>query len=142
MISPAIEKAHSVGITTLHALDGGFGAKDQTVEEFLAAIPTLPLRFVLYFQTMDVDKVLGLGLPRIGGCILLDGDLAQPEMECVATLASVIMDLTSGEMHVARGEPCRGDYDTMSHLGTRQWKMLEPQIPLVAQRFKGNRCNL
>ncbi len=37
--------------------------------------PGLPLRFVLYYQTMDVDKVMALGLPRIGGCILLDGDV-------------------------------------------------------------------
>jgi predicted amidohydrolase YtcJ len=38
-------------------------------------MPGLLLRFVLYYQTMDVDKVLALGLPRIGGCILLDGDV-------------------------------------------------------------------
>ncbi|MCP4519794.1 MAG: amidohydrolase family protein, partial [Delftia sp.] len=75
MIPQAIQKAHSVGITTLHALDGGFGVADETVHEFLELIPTLPLRFVLYFQTLDVDQVLGLGLPRTGGCILLDGDV-------------------------------------------------------------------
>ncbi len=76
MIPEAIEKAHSVGITTLHALEGGVTGEDSTAEDFLAAMPTLPLRFVLYYQTLDVDKVLELGLPRIGGCILLDGDVA------------------------------------------------------------------
>ncbi|MFQ6059254.1 MAG: amidohydrolase [Anaerolineae bacterium] len=75
MIGRAIEKAHSVGITTLHALEGGLAGGDEAVEEFLAAMPTLPLRFVLYYQTMDVDRVIDLGLPRIGGCILLDGDV-------------------------------------------------------------------
>jgi len=75
MIGRAIEKAHSVGITTLHALEGGLTSKDEAVEEFLAAMPSLPLRFVLYYQTMDVDRVVELGLPRIGGCILLDGDV-------------------------------------------------------------------
>jgi predicted amidohydrolase YtcJ len=45
------------------------------VTRFLNDMPGLLLRFVLYYQTMDVDKVLALGLPRIGGCILLDGDV-------------------------------------------------------------------
>ncbi len=75
MIDLAIERAHSVGITTLHALEGGLISEDQAVDDFLAAMPNLPLRFVLYYQIMDVDRVLGLGLPRIGGCILLDGDV-------------------------------------------------------------------
>ncbi|GAB4537644.1 MAG: amidohydrolase [Anaerolineae bacterium] len=75
MINLAVKKAHSVGITTLHALEGGLTSEDEAVESFLAAVPELPLRVVLYYQTMDVDRVLGLGLPRIGGCILLDGDI-------------------------------------------------------------------
>ena len=75
MIKLAIDKAHSVGITTLHALEGGLIGEDEAVQEFLSAMPDLPLRFVLYYQIMDVDKVLELGLPRIGGCILLDGDV-------------------------------------------------------------------
>jgi predicted amidohydrolase YtcJ len=74
MLGPATEKAHSVGITTLHALEGGSISTDQAVEAFLADGPTLPLRFVLYYQTLEVNRVLELGLPRIGGCILLDGD--------------------------------------------------------------------
>jgi predicted amidohydrolase YtcJ len=75
MIALAIEKAHSVGITTLHVLEGGLTSKDEAVEEFLAAIPLLPLRFVFFYQITDVDRALELGLPRIGGCILLDGDV-------------------------------------------------------------------
>ncbi len=76
MVGRAIETAHSVGITTLHALEGGIAGDDQAAEELLAAVPNLPLRFVFYYQTMDVDRVVGLGLPRIGGCILLDGDVS------------------------------------------------------------------
>ena len=96
MIALAIEKAHAVGITTLHALEGGLASNDEAVEEFLAAMPSLPLRFVFFYQTMDVDKVIELGLPRIGGCILLDGDvgphtaaLTEPyadDSECYGTL--------------------------------------------------------
>lgn len=76
MIPAAIEKAQSVGITTIHVLEGSpSGESDEGVGNFWAAIPNLPLRFVLYYQTLDVDKVVELGLPRIGGCIMLDGDL-------------------------------------------------------------------
>ena len=75
LIDRAIEQAHSVGITTLHALEGGATSEDAAVEALLAAMPTLPLRLVLYFQTLDVDRARALGLPRIGGCILLDGDV-------------------------------------------------------------------
>lgn len=75
-IPEIIERAHAVGITTLHALEGSpDGTLDQSVGAFWAAMPELPLRFVLYYQTMEVDKALELGLPRIGGCILLDGDV-------------------------------------------------------------------
>jgi predicted amidohydrolase YtcJ len=75
MVPRTIQKAHSVGITTIHALEGGSTGDDDAAEEFLAAAPGLPLRFVFYYQTMDVEKVVRLGLPRIGGCILLDGDV-------------------------------------------------------------------
>ena len=74
MITRAEEQALSVGITTLHALEGGTVSEDLAITDLLAAIPALRLRLVLYYQTMDVDSVVWLGLPRIGGCILLDGD--------------------------------------------------------------------
>jgi predicted amidohydrolase YtcJ len=96
MIPAAIAKAHAVGITTLHALEGGAASEDRAAEEFLAATPDLSLRIVFYYQTMEVDKVLELGAPRIGGCILLDGDvgphtaaLSEPyadDPECYGTL--------------------------------------------------------
>jgi predicted amidohydrolase YtcJ len=75
MLGLAVEKALSVGITTLHALEGGVASDDQAVTGLLAVMPSLPLRLVLYYQTLDVEQVRELGLPRIGGCILLDGDV-------------------------------------------------------------------
>ncbi len=74
-IDAAVDTAHSVGITTLHALEGGLTGGDASVAQFFDTIPELPLRILLYYQTMDVQKVLEMGLPRIGGCILLDGDV-------------------------------------------------------------------
>lgn len=75
MLERAVEKAHSAGITTLHALEGGSIGRNQSAESFLETIPSLRLRIVFYYQTTDVDRVQQLGLPRIGGCILLDGDV-------------------------------------------------------------------
>lgn len=75
MIARAEEKALSVGLTTLHALEGGTTSEDVTIADLLVAMPALRLRLVLYYQTMNVDRVIRLGLPRIGGCILLDGDI-------------------------------------------------------------------
>jgi len=75
MIPLAIQKAHSVGITTLHALEGGSTGDDAAAEAFLVRMTSLPLRIVFYYQTTDVENVVELGLPRIGGCILLDGDV-------------------------------------------------------------------
>jgi predicted amidohydrolase YtcJ len=96
MVDAAIAKAHSVGITTLHALEGGSGGDNESAEDFLARTASLPLRFVFFYQITDVARVLELGLPRIGGCILLDGDvgprtaaLSEPyvdDPECYGTL--------------------------------------------------------
>lgn len=41
-------------------------------------------------------------------------DPALPEVERSATLASVILDLAAGEMHVSAGEPCQNDYVTLN----------------------------
>jgi predicted amidohydrolase YtcJ len=75
LVAEAVQMAHSVGLTTLHALEGGLTSRDAAVADFLALLPQLSLRIVLYYQIMDVDHVVSLGLPRIGGCILLDGDV-------------------------------------------------------------------
>jgi predicted amidohydrolase YtcJ len=75
LVTKAVEMAHSVGLTTLHALEGGLTSSDAAVDDLLALLPKLSLRVLLYYQTMDVERVVSLGLPRIGGCILLDGDV-------------------------------------------------------------------
>lgn len=75
LVARAVEMAHSVGLTTLHALEGGLTSRDDAVSDLLTLLPELRLRILLYYQTMNVERVVSLGLPRIGGCILLDGDI-------------------------------------------------------------------
>jgi predicted amidohydrolase YtcJ len=60
------------GITTLHALDGGdLGPGDTPF--IWQHRHRLPVHLVCYNQSMDIDEVKRLGLPRIGGCICSDG---------------------------------------------------------------------
>jgi predicted amidohydrolase YtcJ len=70
----AARQAVSVGLTTVHALDGSDQPDDPKVAALLDIAPELPVRLVVWYQTKHVEAVQKLGLPRIGGCILLDGD--------------------------------------------------------------------
>ena len=70
------------GVTTIHALEGGapdgwsgFAARD--VEVLLEQQSKLPLETLVYYQGVEVQKVLDWGLPRIGGCLLLDGSYGE-----------------------------------------------------------------
>jgi len=65
--------AASRGITTLHCLDGQFVEADRDVDVLLRFGPELPVHTVVMFQTTDVQKVVDMGLPRIGGCLTIDG---------------------------------------------------------------------
>jgi predicted amidohydrolase YtcJ len=68
----ASQLALKKGVTTLHALDGG--QRDSEAIPYLLKIKDqLPIKIVLYNQTMKVKESLNLGLPRIGGCISADG---------------------------------------------------------------------
>ena len=70
----AADMALKKGITTVHALDGGdLGPGDTPV--IWNNRHRLPIHLVCYNQSMDIDEVMGLGLPRIGGCICSDGAL-------------------------------------------------------------------
>ncbi len=70
----AAAKAARVGITTVHALEGDDAPDDAGVRALLACSADLPVRIVLYWQTTHVAAAQALGLPRIGGCIWIDGD--------------------------------------------------------------------
>lgn len=61
----------SRGITTAHSLDG---------QDFPADIPIWhhmqgkhPIHIINYLETLDVQKAIDFGYPRVGGCIALDG---------------------------------------------------------------------
>jgi len=70
----AAKQAVAAGLTTVHALEGTDQENDPAVRALLEISEELPLRLVLWYQTMNAQAVRDLGLNRIGGCILLDGD--------------------------------------------------------------------
>jgi len=70
----AAQQAVAAGLTTVHALEGTDQENDPAVLALLEISQELPLRLVLWYQTMNERAVRDLGLNRIGGCILLDGD--------------------------------------------------------------------
>jgi hypothetical protein len=65
--------ALQAGAGVVHALVGRQDPDDREIELVLEVMDGLPIDVVVYPQTTDVDRVASLGLPRIGGCILLDG---------------------------------------------------------------------
>lgn len=64
------------GIGVVHALAGSKVPGDRDVEILLDIQSELPIDTVVYSQFEDVDRVVALGLPRIGGCLLLDGSFS------------------------------------------------------------------
>lgn len=67
------EFAIARGVTTMHCLDGQFVADDRDVYVLHDIQDKLPVHTLIMFQTNDVKKALDLELPRIGGCLTLDG---------------------------------------------------------------------
>ncbi len=65
------------GITTIGALDGMMVKDDIDVDLLVKIRDQLPVEWVSYTQTFDYEKVIRNGLPRIGGCLTIDGSPPQ-----------------------------------------------------------------
>ncbi|MCD6309759.1 MAG: amidohydrolase [Candidatus Eremiobacteraeota bacterium] len=72
----ACRAALSFGITCVHALEGGRNFGDEDIVLALENADSLPIDVIIYPQTLKVNWVkYELELPRIGGCILVDGTI-------------------------------------------------------------------
>jgi len=69
----ASEQAIARGAGTVHSLVGAPDPNDREIELATEVADALPIETVIYAQTEEIDRVASLGLPRIGGCLLLDG---------------------------------------------------------------------
>lgn len=79
-IKDCCDYAVSKGVTTLHGLFGQFVSEDRDLDLILRNQKDLPLDMVVFYQTWNVQDVLKRGLPRIGGCLTLDGALFEYTM--------------------------------------------------------------
>ncbi len=61
------------GITTVNAMEGGFMYSDKDAEFVFEHGREFPIDMVLFYQTMDIDKIKAMGLKRLGGCLYIDG---------------------------------------------------------------------
>ncbi len=69
------ELAVSVGLTSVHAIEGGELFSDDDFEVVLENLDRLPLHVLPFWSTDDVQRVSARGLVRMGGDILCDGSL-------------------------------------------------------------------
>lgn len=63
------------GITTVNAMEGGFMYSDKDAEFLYEHGKEFPIDMVLFYQTMDIEKIISMGLKRVGGCLYVDGTL-------------------------------------------------------------------
>lgn len=71
----AAEVAMQGGFTTVHTM---IGDADMSIDHFTLLtnqLHTLPIEYILYPQSFNIDAALAAGSPRIGGCILADGSI-------------------------------------------------------------------
>ncbi|MFA5577746.1 MAG: amidohydrolase [Tissierellaceae bacterium] len=61
------------GITTVNAMEGGFMYSDKDADFLHEYGNEFPIDIVLFYQTMDIDKIKGMNLKRLGGCFYIDG---------------------------------------------------------------------
>lgn len=72
-ISDCGKQAVSNGVTGIHALVGGLVGEDKDLHVLLKRSQEMSVKIIPYYQTWDVEKAIELGLPRVGGCLTLDG---------------------------------------------------------------------
>lgn len=67
--------AVEMGVTTIHAMEGGDLSSDEDIPVFLKIINSLPIHVVLHWCSTAVPEVVAKGLKIIGTDILLDGSI-------------------------------------------------------------------
>jgi hypothetical protein len=67
------ERALTMGVTTINAMEGGVVFHDRDADFIHSYAGKLPLDVELFYQTTDVKKVARMNLNRVGGCVFLDG---------------------------------------------------------------------
>ncbi|WP_051531001.1 amidohydrolase [Clostridiisalibacter paucivorans] len=72
-VNIALNHAVEQGVTSLNALEGGATFHDKDAQFMMKNSHIFPIDITLFYQTIDVDRIIKNDLKRIGGCIFLDG---------------------------------------------------------------------
>jgi len=72
-ITHAIDNAVEMGVTSIHALEGGPLFSDMDFHFIREYSKSSPIHIEPHFQVMDVKAAEKYNLNRLGGCIILDG---------------------------------------------------------------------
>lgn len=72
-VNKVLEYAIEKGVTSINAMEGGFTFHDKDAEFVYENKDSFPIDISLFYQTINVNKVLQKGLKRIGGGLFLDG---------------------------------------------------------------------
>ncbi|TCO77941.1 amidohydrolase [Marinisporobacter balticus] len=101
-INKALENAIRKGVTSLNAMEGGFTFHAKDAEVVYENEGSFPIDVTLFYQTVNVNKVLDKGLKRIGGEIFLDGSFGS---RTAALLEPYSDDLsTNGKLYFSQDE--------------------------------------
>lgn len=65
----------ALGLTTVCAMEGGKMHSDRDAEFVYDVIHNKDVYFdiELFYQTLNVERIIGMGLSRLGGCLYVDG---------------------------------------------------------------------
>lgn len=66
--------ALACGVTTINAIESGFAFSDKDGDFLNQKKDKLKVDVALFYQTLDLQKIIALELPRVG-CIFLDGSI-------------------------------------------------------------------
>ncbi|MGI6736283.1 MAG: amidohydrolase [Anaerovoracaceae bacterium] len=72
-IARCADFASEQGVTTLGGLLGQFVDGDRDVDITMQHAGEFPIRIEIFYQTWDLKQILERDLPRVGGCLTLDG---------------------------------------------------------------------
>ena len=72
-IKDCADFAATQGITVMHGFFGMLISEDKDLRLILERQDELSIGMVIFYQDWKVDGAISLGLPRVGGCLCLDG---------------------------------------------------------------------
>ncbi len=86
------------GITTVNAMEGGFMYSDKDAEFIYENSNYFPIDMTLFYQSMDIQKIIEMGLKRVGGSLYIDGTmgartaaLSFEYADCPGTMGSLFL---------------------------------------------------